>query len=362
MKVTVVNARDLSAAQEARWNELQQADSSLASPYLCPEFTKAVAFVRDDVYIAIMMQGGDTVGFFPFQRERFGIGKPVGGRLSDFQGAVVARGAEWSPDDLIRGCGLNTWDFHHLIAAQGPFRPYHQVVSSSPFIDLSHGYEVYREEQRRRGSRRIGKLMGLSRKLEREIGPLRFEARTDDETVLAKVIAWKSAQCRRTGVYDFFGVNWTVSLIRRIHQTRTLNFSGCLSALYAGNQLVAAHMGMRSHLIWHYWFPAYDRAFSRYSPGSLLLMKLVEHCATQGIEAIDLGKGEDAYKSSFMSGSVEVAEGSVTLPSILAVLRRVGRLAADFLRDSPLARPISVPMRRLGKAHRKISTPRLRKQ
>ena len=353
MKVKVLNARDLSAAQEARWNELQQRDSHLASPYLCPEFTKAVASVRDDVYIGVMMQGDDTVGFFPFQRGRFGIGKPVGRRLSDFQGAVVARDAEWKPDDLIRGCGLNAWDFDHLIAAQEPFKPYHQAVSSSPFIDLSRGYEVYKEEQRKRGSRRIAKLMGLLRKLEREIGPLRFEAHTDDETILAKVIAWKSAQCRRTGVYDFFGVDWTVSLIRRIHQTRTPNFSGCLSALYAGNQLVAAHMGMRSRVIWHYWFPVYDRAFSQYSPGSLLLMKLVEYCATQGIATIDLGKGDDAYKSSFMSGSVELAEGSVALPSISTTLLRMSRQAERLLRNAPLLRRIRGSVTRIRGARRR---------
>ena len=30
-----------------------------------------------------------------------------------------------------------------------------------------------------------------------------------------------------------------------------------------GERLVAAHLGMRSRTVWHYWFPAYDPAFAK---------------------------------------------------------------------------------------------------
>ena len=43
MNVTVVRANELSPEHLSRWSMLQEADPQLASPYLCPEFTVAVA-------------------------------------------------------------------------------------------------------------------------------------------------------------------------------------------------------------------------------------------------------------------------------------------------------------------------------
>jgi CelD/BcsL family acetyltransferase involved in cellulose biosynthesis len=62
--------------------------------------------------------------------------------------------------------------------------------------------------------------------------------------------------------------------------------------------------------------PVYDAEFARHSPGAILLLSLAEYAAQQGWTTLDLGKGEDAYKSSFMTSEVTIEEGSVIVPSL----------------------------------------------
>ncbi len=68
MDVTVIPGRDLDAELVRAWTELQVANPDLASPYFAPEFTQAVAAVRDDVEVAVVEERGQIVAFFPFHR------------------------------------------------------------------------------------------------------------------------------------------------------------------------------------------------------------------------------------------------------------------------------------------------------
>jgi CelD/BcsL family acetyltransferase involved in cellulose biosynthesis len=186
-------------------------------------------------------------------------------------------------------------------------------------------------------------LQRKARKLEREVGDVGFVAHRVDRSVLEYVIRMKSRQCRRTGSFDFLGeLGWTVPLLERIVETDVPGFSGMLSVLYAGGKIAAAHLGMRSESVLHWWFPVYDPEsdLARYSPGGLLLMMLAEHGASVGLRALDLGKGEDSYKASFRTGAVIVAEGSVETPSLHAALRHARARSREWLRHSPVLAPL----------------------
>src|ERR1051325_1265812 len=142
MKITVINARELSEEDVRLWSALQDSNAALASPYFSPEFTQAVAAVRDDVFAAVMEEAGRIVGFFPFQKGPLRTGRPAGGALSDYQAVIAAADTQWDAQDLIAKCGLALWDFDHLLASQAPFAAYHRVSTGSPFLDLSNGYEA----------------------------------------------------------------------------------------------------------------------------------------------------------------------------------------------------------------------------
>jgi len=345
---------NLSDAERASWSTIHGSNPSLASPYFHPEFTGAVASVREDVRVTVIESAGRAIGFFPFQRGRFGKGRPVGGPLSDFHGVIAEAGAEWSVADLLRASRLSVWSFDHLIENQDGFAAYRASEHRSPTIDVSEGYDAYIAGRRADGSKQILKTEGLGRKLEREVAPMRVELDSRDPAVFEQVLAWKSEQCRETRLPDIFGVLWTRRLLERLFNTRGPDFAGVLSALYVGDELAAAHIGMRSRTVWHYWFPSYDEKYAKFSTGLLLLLRMAQAAPGMGIRLIDLGKGETMYKQRLMSGASTVWEGSIERSSLWTSGRRARRAVEAWSAASVLGKPLVLPL----KAWRRIEQSR----
>jgi CelD/BcsL family acetyltransferase involved in cellulose biosynthesis len=247
----------------------------------------------------------------------------VGSFVSDYHGVISHPDFAFDPRQLLRACGLVAWDFNHIPASQSCFAPFHREQHRSPVIDLSAGYDAYVKERREAGTEQIKKNRNLMRRLEREVGPLRFVAHSPDKALLNQLLAWKTEQFRHNRWRDLFSIPWVRKTMEGIHTTQTPEFAGMLSLLYAGDQLVAAHFGMRSATVWHYWFPSYDPAFSKYSPGVMLLLAMAETAASMGIKTIDLGCGEHSYKWRLMNGFVLTASGSVELIGPATLARRI---------------------------------------
>ena len=291
----------------------------------------AVGRFRPGAEIAVLTEGQSIAGFFPFERRRFGAGAPVCGWLTPCQGLIHAPGAEWDPRELIRGCGLSAWQFDNLIIDQGPFKPYHMCTTPAPMIDLSGGFDVYYEKVRVRSPRFCKELARKTRKLGREIGELRIVADSCDVSVLRTLMAWKSAQYRQTSHVDRFNEPWLVGLLGTLLATRSEGVSGLLSALYAGDQLVAAQFGLRTSSLLVGWFTAYDIRFRKYTPGLVHLKQLAEEIAAAGIRMIDMGGGaKNYYKETMKSDDGYVARGIVTDMSVLGAAHHA-RSTLDWL-------------------------------
>ena len=351
VKIEIFPAGCLSDDLLCQWTGLQQSNPDLCSPFFCPEFTLAIAAARDDVFVGVLEQEGKVVGFFPFQRGNHAVGKPVGWQMCDYQGVVAGRETVWDPAQLLRGCGLVAWDFDHLVLSQQPFLGCIRATSKSPILNLSGGFEKYAEEKQRIGSRLLRQNGQKTRKMEREIGPIRFEPRLADHTTLDWLLGlyaqkWASAGCVDQRVR---------TVLHQVLETQTEGFAGRLSALYAGDELVAASFGMQSGTVWHYWFSARDERFARYSPCVILLLKTAAAAPSLGIEVLDLGKGVHPYKRRLMNDAIRVGEGSVEIPSLVAAARVTRRRIKALIRQRPL---IYVPARTvataLGSLRRKL--------
>jgi len=338
MKVDRVRPSELAEDDIELWSELQRSDAPLDSPFLRPEFAQAIGAVREDAEVAVIHDSTDTLGFFPYQRTRWGRGRPLGAPLSDFHGPSLRKTAEIAPKDLIRKCGLRHWHFDHLPAVQAGFRPSVRATAESRYIDLSEGFDAYCTARREAGSRQMTEAARKQRKLEREVGELRFEFHTSDSQVFERLLAWKSEQLQRMGGYQVLRFGWVVELLDRLRNVQSDDFSGVLSAVYAGETLVGVHLGLRTRDVFHVWFPTYNSAFSKYSPGAILLIELARSCGSKGIERIDLGKGDERYKSSFGSAAIELVEGSVDCDPLSRALSNSWFAARDLSRQAHLKR------------------------
>ncbi|HEX5993663.1 MAG TPA: GNAT family N-acetyltransferase [Jiangellales bacterium] len=339
MKISVVRPAELGAAELDSWRLMQKQNVAIQSPFLSPEFTLAVGRARTSARVAVIEDGGDIVGFFPHELRGRSVGTAIGAGICDCQGVVHAPGARWDARELIRACRLPVWEFDHLVAGQGSFAPYTTAVHASPIIDLSGGYPAYLNE-RVSATGGIRTIQRKLRKLEREVGPIRFEFDHADPAELRTMMAWKSAQYRRTVQRDMFGMPWVVDVVTELFHAGTAECTGTLSLLYAGDRAVASHFGIRSHTILAYWFPAYDVAFSQYSPGLALILLMAESAAAQGVCHVDLGRGQARYKDELKSGELPVAEGRVESSRLVGAARRTQSALTSRARRVRVLRPL----------------------
>lgn len=319
--MTVVRPAELGSTELKLWRDMQRASGRLANPFLSPEFTLAVGRARDTARVAVLSDGPGIVGFFPHERRGRLLGTAIGKGISDCQAMVHAPGLRWDARELVRACRLPVWEFDHLIADQSAFAPYHLRRHGSPVMDLTSGYEAYAEARSRETSA-IKSLARKVRKLEREVGELRFELASSDPAALPTLMRWKSDQYRRTRARDQFAAGWVVRVVEELQAADTAECIGTLSVLYAGDRPVAAHFGLRSDRVLSYWFPAYDPAYAPYSTGLVLLLRMAEVVAGQGVSQVDLGRGQQRYKDELASYQLEVAEGRVGVSGPAVALRR----------------------------------------
>jgi CelD/BcsL family acetyltransferase involved in cellulose biosynthesis len=345
MKITVHKVRELPDLHWDRWRALQESRPELDSAFFSPEYTRIAGEVRDDVFVAALGDPRSPAGYFPFQKGKLGFGQPVGGRLSDFHGLIAEPGLAVDVPELLKACGLASWEFHGLLASQSPFAPHHAKTMGSHFLDTSRGTPGYEEERRRAGSDQPRRLRSYRKKAHEKFRAVEFVPHVADVRVLDTLLEWKSKQYQESGTVDNFSFEWMREFVHRIHAHQSPGFSGVLSALYFDGELACVHMGMRSRTAWHWWFPRHTDTFADLRPGLLLLYLMIEHAPQFGVRRIDLGYGDEEYKLRLRSGEIPVAQGRVEVPSMGVSFRRWRESLESWVRRSPLYPVVRYPGR-----------------
>jgi len=343
-EVHVLDADQLCGKLEERWQDLRNCNPYFASPYFDPHFIKAVAKVRDDVRIVMVVEDGTPVCFLPIQENSKGRAVPTGGRLNDYHG-VLGKPADTASHlkKIIKSAGLKSYAFHALVPPENEnLEAYSFRKLRTHHLDLSNGWEAYRKWVRKHSST-VKRQGQKTRNLEKEIGPIRFEFDCADGEVLERLIELKRAKYQRSKTFDILSVEWAADLLRELHNAKHPNFQGILQAMWAGDELICVHFGMMTDEILHYWFPIYDHRFSRYSPGTEMMLKVAEEAAARGIKKLDLGYGDDAYKFKFCNGNEAVINGQMNFSSlelIIAQKRYELRTKLKQIPMKPLAKTV----------------------
>ena len=347
VSVTVVELAALTDSQRQQWELFRGADpGNLSSPFLSLKFAQAVDRARGDVEVAVI---SPNLGFFPFHllgETMWGTSRiaPVGRFLNDAQGIISPRdGLGWS--QLSRHL-QQTIDLHAAVSGDAAATPTSclQPVDSfkAQWSDSSGDYLRRLAAEHRT----IAKQCQKSRKLEREVGPLRLEVDCRVDAVADRLIAMKRQQYRRTHILDHFAPAWTRRLIDELAVESTDVDCGAenlsrsplrrlVSVLWAGDRLVAGHLGLIEHGQLHYWFPVYDPDLSAYSPGTALYVQLLAAASDHGIVSIDMGYGDQPYKRKQTTATSTLWKGRITDSTIDRWQARLNRTAASLSRHAP---------------------------
>ena len=153
------------------------------------------------------------------------------------------------------------------------------------------------------------KINRLSRK-----GNLTFNTaknKKDKIKVIKFIIKNKSSQYNKTRAWNLFDNNVYKKIF--ILSSLKLSTNSYIGYLSLDNRIIAAHSGYIYNKTCYYLFPAYDDNYEKYSPGKILLNKLMEDCKIKKISYFDFTIGSEDYKKKWANNKMN---SSTVLKSI----------------------------------------------
>jgi CelD/BcsL family acetyltransferase involved in cellulose biosynthesis len=321
VRVTVVRPDELGPEEARLWVKFQQASPVMSSPFFSLTFAQAVGRFRPGARVAVIEEDGRIEAFLPFELASPRFAVPIGHPMNELQG-FIGSGAPVDARAVVRKAGLRGWRFLHTPAEQQSLLPHHYDGTEVPcrIVNLEGGYQSYLDS---RGKQSIKRIAEKRRSLVRRVGALSLQWDSTCLEDLHKIIEWKTG--RYGGAQQLFSQRAAVRIAEELGSSESNDCRGLVSVLRAGEQPVAAHLGLIGPWGLAWWFPSYDSSLSRFSPGTIMLFALAEEAANRGITRIDFGGGQDAYKFSLANDSYPVAGGAVWVSRVEKVARRLYR-------------------------------------
>ncbi|MBC3920126.1 GNAT family N-acetyltransferase [Undibacterium sp. CY18W] len=343
MKFSLIQTSELDPEVLRQWMALRHGNVMYDSPYYHPAFTTIAGNARADARVLLCEENNHLMGVWPFHAETAFRAVSIGGFLSDYQGPVRLPSQHWKMTDVLKTMQCRHFGFNHMPSEFADFKHHAWIESQSHTLDLTGGYETYVQRlSEKRDASLMKKVATNERKLAKKYGELRFEMQSSDLADYQALLKGKSQQFERTvgAAHDIFRLDWVCQMLEEIRLANEPGFAGMLSTLHAGDTLIAAHFGMRSEKVLHYWFPWYDTTYAEFSPGLVILAQCAKHAALLGLTSIDLGRGDQAYKLRFATGANALCEGAISSPALLATAQAGLYHSKQFLKQSSLGQQL----------------------
>ncbi|MFI4935368.1 MAG: GNAT family N-acetyltransferase [Caulobacterales bacterium] len=353
VEIDVIRPQFMPREMIARWRELQSLEKAWDSPFLSPSWPRAVERAQEGmdpgIRVLVLHEGGRSCGFMAVRAGAV-TAMAAGAPMCDYQGLVTEPGVTIDPKRLAPALGIHRLDFAHMLESQSAFAPYVKGRADSWIVDLPEGYAAYAAERREAGVTTFKDLDKKKRKVEREVGPVTFTARSTSRADLERLIELKRAQHVATGQTDIFAASWPVRLVQNLFATREADFGGALFTLHIGEELAAAQFHIMGERTVHAWLIAHDEAYERYSPGLLLFQQILKWMDDEPYDRLDLGYGDYRFKRDLSNAKQGVVHGFVGIPSPASFMRGAAYRFRQMAETLPLGAVSELP----GKAMRRV--------
>lgn len=335
LNTSILKADELPESVISAWHALRESNPRLYSPYFHPDYTRNVAQLVENVRVAVVKEGNEIVAILPFQGERFA--RPVGAPMTDYHGLICHPDCTLTLGDILKNSSVGA--FHYSALVENHMHN-SEKTSKGAMIYFPEGAEAWKKAQSGSYTRHLKDLRRRTRKSDEQIGPSRFDFRSQNPVLFETLIKWKTAQYERSGFYNIFRVDWTSKLLKTLWErpvSAPLRLD--LHALYIGERLAAIDTGLTDGTTYHSWIVAYDPLLSVYSPGARLLNAILEESDNLGYERLDLGVGIDAFKRHYATEDVTTSSGFAPISGPAAALAQLydaaEKLGQKRLGDAP---------------------------
>ena len=144
------------------------------------------------------------------------------------------------------------------------------------------------------------------RRLE-ESGELSFCYKIDQLNIdkyLGILFELKSMQYKRTGVIDAFANEKVKQFYTSLFQNKNHCFLPILSVLRLNDEVIAIHLGIQFNGRFYYLLPAYNFEFQVYSPGKILLHRIIQEVINSRNVVFDFTVGGEEYKREWCNNEL----------------------------------------------------------
>ncbi|MEA1941609.1 MAG: GNAT family N-acetyltransferase [Pseudomonadota bacterium] len=346
----IVTVGSLTPRQRAAWAAMRTGNPGLASPYFTLEFAEVMAAARADTRVMTVSRNGAPAAFLPLHLSRSGVARPIGGPLGDHHGLITDT-PDLDLDPLLGRAGFGRLTFHGALADQTSFLKYCDGPPEISWVsDLSRGYDAFIADCTAADAKAMRNIRSRQRKLEALDAEVTIRIDDRRPEALNQLIGAKREQYQRTRALDVFAVPWTRKVIDALFHRDTPELAGLLSTLEIDGKLAAAHFGMRSDTVLHYWFPVFWPEHAKLGPGLTLFLEMARKLSGDGITGIHLGPGDYDFKRRLSNAGFGVVSGQIRRPSLTNDIVSAGEAIEQQLRRLPLGRLSAWP----GKALRRI--------
>jgi CelD/BcsL family acetyltransferase involved in cellulose biosynthesis len=180
--------------------------------------------------------------------------------------------------------------------------------SSAHFLNLHRNWnELYPSIRSSKSRRRLREKLNRLRKS----GDLRIRQLRDTDQKAAGIsqaMAWKTAQLDRTGGRNPFGNGQTENILVGLAGTPAARDLIRVFALEVNGEQLAITVALAHGDVFNVYITAYDEdKFSKCSPGTIMLVKLIELAARSGYQKFDLSIGDEPYKYDWCDGLLDMS-------------------------------------------------------
>lgn len=319
LDVETLHPSRLSPADTALWRTMAAVEPAFTHPLLGPDFAQAVGRVREDTRVTVIRRQGETLGFLPHHRRPGRLARAIGSPLSDYHAIVSRPYPGFRAEDVLRAADLGVFRYTGLVDPFGLFGETGE--SDCGFVIAPEGSsEAYLEAVRAASPKKIKNYRRLDNKLGREMGEVRLVGADTSRAAFDQLLTWKREQLQRTGLHDFLRPAWTSGLLTDLFERRNGPFQGLMINLYAGDELVAGHFGVRLGDVYHPWIASTNPAFAAWSPGQIFFLRAIAAMPALGLSRYDLAPGHDHYKRAYAFSQTPVRSGAATAASVAGLM------------------------------------------
>jgi CelD/BcsL family acetyltransferase involved in cellulose biosynthesis len=182
--------------------------------------------------------------------------------------------------------------------------PYHAM---SHYIELDNDWDVYYKQNIKK---RIKQDTRRQIKRLSEMGELSFciaDKPEDFSNFTEKMIEQKSIRYEMTNVKNLFKIDSYKTFYKQFFTKKRNQLTPHVATLKLDDEIIAVHWGIIHKKRFYYLMPSNNWGkWSKYSPGRLLLLKLIKWCYENNIKIFDFTGGNEAYKYDWANGSMKL--------------------------------------------------------